>query len=50
VAGGGRTDMSDPENDPKLRNAVRRLVQMIAENIDPDVTVEKVNIGEQEKE
>jgi hypothetical protein len=37
------------EGNPKLRAAVRRLVQKIAENIDPDVTVEKVNIGEGEK-
>jgi hypothetical protein len=41
--------MTDPESDPKLRAAVRRFVQMIAENIDPDVTVEKVNIGRKEE-
>jgi len=41
--------MSDSESDPKLRAAVRRLVQMIEENIDPDVVVEKVNLGKGEK-
>jgi hypothetical protein len=35
-----------PEKLSDMRHVIRRLVRMIALHIDPDVTVEKINLSE----
>lgn len=41
-------EMEAEKPDMRTRAAIRRLVAMIATHIDPDVTVEKIKIGEKE--